>query len=222
MEETVPPLEAMEESAENQIPLDSIETSGPSVKMTDTNIVKTEERPIIPLHTGQVVNEAGLATIDRRPGRPTFHHQGPMGNNGMGGRPFARRRFRNQPAMRMRQGLGTPKDQLATESLNRNAVVDTAFKQDEILSNFDSFLKIAGSELGSLRNVAKDITESGKEVNLWEILAAVSETVRKSPDSSISQLMAKFENKKLSMKDRFPLFCFCRWESSYSIQLMSW
>ena len=195
MEEMLPQLEAMEESAGKryQIPLDSIETSGPSVKMTDTSIVKSEERPIIPLHTGQVVNEAGLATIDRRPGRPTFHHQGPMGNNGMGGRPFGRRRFRNQPAMQMRQGLGTPKDQLATESLHRNTVVDTAFKQDEILSNFDSFLKIAGSELGSLRNVAKEITQSGKEVNLWEILAAVNETVRKSPDSSISQLMSKFE-----------------------------
>ena len=66
-------------------------------------------------------------------------------------------------------------------------------KQDEILSNFDSFLKIAGSELGFLRNVAKNITQSGKEVNLWEVLTAVNETVRKNPDSSIAQLMTKFE-----------------------------
>ena len=111
----------------------------------------------------------------------------------MGMRPFGRRRFRNPSAMRLRQGLGVPKDQVATETLIRNKFIETAVKQDEILSNFDAFLKIAGSELGSLRNVAKNITESGKEVNLWEILAAVNETVRKSPDSSISQLMTKFE-----------------------------
>jgi len=71
-------------------------------------------------------------------------------------------------------------------------------KQDEILSNFDSFLKIAGSELGFLRNVAKNITQSGKEVNLWEVLSAVNETVRKNPDSSIAQLMTKFEHKYLA------------------------
>merc|ERR1719266_732279 len=71
-------------------------------------------------------------------------------------------------------------------------------KQDEILSNFDSFLKIAGSELGFLRNVAKNITQTGKEVNLWEVLSAVNETVRKNPDSSIAGLMTKFENKYLT------------------------
>jgi len=200
--EMAAPLETLEESVMSRdrynIPLDNIEISGPPVKMTDTNILLREERPIIPLNKGQMVSEPGLATIDRRPGRPTFHHQGPMGNNGMGMRPFGRRRFRNPSAMRLRQGLEAPKDQIATETLIRNKIVDTAVKQDEILSNFDAFLKIAGSELGSLRNVAKNITQSGKEVNLWEILAAVNETVRKSPDSSISQLMAKFENKYLS------------------------
>lgn len=71
-------------------------------------------------------------------------------------------------------------------------------QQDQILSNFDTFLKIAGSELGALRSVAKNITESGADVNLWEILGAVNETVRKNPDSSIAQLMTKFEQKYLS------------------------
>eukprot|EP00090_Calanus_glacialis_P010330 TRINITY_DN18716_c0_g1_i4.p1 TRINITY_DN18716_c0_g1~~TRINITY_DN18716_c0_g1_i4.p1 ORF type:complete len:751 (-),score=179.00 TRINITY_DN18716_c0_g1_i4:721-2973(-) len=202
MEEMANPMESMEASVmprdRYDLPVDNIEMAGTQDKMTDTNVLLREERPIIPLNKGQVGNEPGLATIDRRPGRPTFHHQGPMGNNGMGMRPFGRRRFINPGAMRLRQGLETPKDQLATESLIRNKVIDTAATQDEILSNFDTFLKLAGSELGSLRNVAKNITQSGKEVNLWEILAAVNETVRKSPDSSISQLMAKFENKYLS------------------------
>ena len=71
-------------------------------------------------------------------------------------------------------------------------------QQEQILSNFDTFLKIAGSELGALRSVAKNITESGADVNLWEILGAVNETVRKNPDSSIAQLMTKFEQKYLS------------------------
>jgi len=71
-------------------------------------------------------------------------------------------------------------------------------QQHQILSNFDTFLKIAGSELGALRSVARNITESGSDVNLWEILAAVNSTVRKNPDSSIAQLMGKFEEKYLA------------------------
>ena len=87
-------------------------------------------------------------------------------------------------------------DQMATETMSfqRKMLMEMSNKkQDEMLSNFDSFLKIAGSELGFLRNVAKNITQSGKEVNLWEVLNAVNETVRKNPGSSIAQLMGKFE-----------------------------
>ena len=121
-----------------------------------------------------------------------------------------------------------------------SAGIDMEAQQHEILSNFDTFLKIAGSELGSLRSVARynlltnpdtffverfhaplslshakdhqvclmlppiseaitrNITESGSDVNLWEILAAVNSTVRKNPDSSIAQLMTKFEEKYLA------------------------
>merc|ERR1719397_852276 len=71
-------------------------------------------------------------------------------------------------------------------------------QQHQIISNFDTFLKIAGSELGALRSVARNITESGSDVNLWEILAAVNSTVRQNPDSSIAQLMGKFEEKYLA------------------------
>ena len=164
-------------------PLDNVEM--PSVD--------DDERPVVTRRPQMVgVGEQGpsLATIDRRPGRPTFHHQGPLGGGGPGMRPFARRRFRQQPS-----GLhNVNQDQIATESFQRKMLMEmTNKKQDEILSNFDSFLKIAGSELGFLRNVAKNITQSGKEVNLWEVLTAVNETVRKNPDSSIAQLMTKFE-----------------------------
>ena len=36
-----------------------------------------------------------------------------------------------------------------------SARIDMEAQQHEILSNFDTFLKIAGSELGSLRSVAR-------------------------------------------------------------------
>ena len=36
-----------------------------------------------------------------------------------------------------------------------SAGIDMEAQQHEILSNFDTFLKIAGSELGSLRSVAR-------------------------------------------------------------------
>merc|ERR1712227_701051 len=105
----------------------------------------------------------------------------------------------------MSQGHRHNKDQVATETQQmmmiqkRKMMAEmSSKKQEEILSNFDSFLKIAGSEMGLLRNVAKNITSSGKEVNLWEVLSAVNETVRKNPDSSIAQLMTKFEDKYLA------------------------
>ena len=155
----------------------------------------------------------GLATIDRRPGRPVFHHQGPVGL-----RPFGRRRFRHGPGQAqarlgdpsggaMSQGHRHNKDQVATETQQmmmiqkRKMMAEmSSKKQEEILSNFDSFLKIAGSEMGLLRNVAKNITSSGKEVNLWEVLSAVNETVRKNPDSNIAQLMTKFEVRSNDVK----------------------
>jgi len=187
-----------------------------------------EERPMIPL----MRNDPGLATIDRRPGRPMFHHQGPMGPvegpmdsqvlgsqtlagnlQGLGGsgpmlaggskagprQPGFRRRLRNPQAMRLRQIEARNKQAADAVLQNRlSAGMDMEAQQHEILSNFDTFLKIAGSELGSLRSVARNITESGSDVNLWEILAAVNSTVRKNPDSSIAQLMTKFEEKYLA------------------------
>lgn len=100
--------------------------------------------------------------------------------------------------MRLRQMEARNKQQLGAMAQNRLPLgIDMEQQQEQILSNFDTFLKIAGSELGALRSVARNITESGSDVNLWEILGAVNETVRKNPDSSIAQLMGKFEQKYL-------------------------
>ena len=172
----------------------------------------------------------GLATIDRRPGRPVFHHQGPIGL-----RPFGRRRFRHGPGQAqarqdpsgadLGQGYHT-KDQLATEAQQqmmlqkRKMMMEMSNqKQDEILNNFDSFLKIAGSELGLLRNVAKNITSSGKEVNLWQVLSAVNETVRKNPDSNIAQLMTKFEVTCRKLLTNGSFFSICQSTPEWLIRL---
>ena len=165
-----------------------------SVESEPSVAAEESEEPVLGLkRPGQHMAEQGpspqsLATIDRRPGRPGFHWNGPARM-----RPFPRRRH---PAAGLNKpgNLDPRVDQLATESFQRKMLIEMSErKQDEILSNFDSFLKIAGSELGFLRSVAKNITQSGREVNLWEVLTAVNETVRKNPDSSIAQLMTKFE-----------------------------
>ena len=64
--------------------------------------------------------------------------------------------------------------------------------QEEMLNTFDMFIKLAGSEMGALKDVAKNITSSG-EFNLWQILEAVNGTVRQNPESNIAQLMEKFQ-----------------------------
>lgn len=134
---------------------------------------------------------------------PELGAQGGFGGGGPRGQaprqPGFRRRLRNPQALRLRQMEA--RNRAASESLLQNRLplgFNVEEQQEQILSNFDTFLKIAGSELGALRSVAKNITESGADVNLWEILGAVNETVRKNPDSSIAQLMTKFEQKYLS------------------------
>ena len=52
-------------------------------------------------------------------------------------------------------------------------------------------ISLAKSEVGVLRDLAKNITESGKELNLWEILDAVNATVADNPNSGIGRLMRR-------------------------------
>ena len=52
-------------------------------------------------------------------------------------------------------------------------------------------ISLAKSEVGVLRELARNVTDSGKELNLWEILDAVNATVSDNPNSGIAKLMKR-------------------------------
>ena len=64
-------------------------------------------------------------------------------------------------------------------------------KRVGVLENMQQMITLAKNEIAVLRNLAKNITDNGKEVNLWEILDAVNATVVDNPDSGIARLMRR-------------------------------
>jgi hypothetical protein len=110
---------------------------------------------------------ATLATLDRRPNRPAFHHLGPG--------PHRRPLFRGPPP---------------PAQFNR--------RMGGLMENVQDMLTLAKSEVGALRELARNITDSGKELNLWEVLDAVNGTVRDNPESGIAKLMTRFYSNYLA------------------------
>ena len=53
-------------------------------------------------------------------------------------------------------------------------------------------ITLAKNEIAVLRDLAKNITDSGKELNLWEILDAVNSTVADNPNSGMAKLMRRY------------------------------
>merc|ERR1719273_1675617 len=66
-----------------------------------------------------------------------------------------------------------------------------------VLENMQEMISLAKSEVGVLRELARNVTDSGKELNLWEILDAVNATVSDNPNSGIAKLMRRFYNNYL-------------------------
>ena len=62
------------------------------------------------------------------------------------------------------------------------------------MENIQDMISLAKSEVGVLRELARNVTDSGKELNLWEILDAVNATVLDNPNSGI----AKLNNEKIN------------------------
>ena len=60
-----------------------------------------------------------------------------------------------------------------------------------VLENMQEMISLAKSEVGVLRELARNVTDSGKELNLWEILDAVNATVSDNPNSGIAKLMKR-------------------------------
>ena len=65
-------------------------------------------------------------------------------------------------------------------------------KRVGVLENMQEMITLAKNEIAVLRNLAKNITDDGKELNLWEILNAVNSTVVENPDSGIARLMRRY------------------------------
>jgi len=105
------------------------------------------------------------------------------------GRRPLRRRYRGPPQAAKFQQAVIPE-------------VSSADTQDAILDNFDQFIKLAGTELLDLKDVAHNITASGGEMNLWDIISAVNSTVREKPGSNIAKLISKFEDRYLGKDDK--------------------
>ena len=51
---------------------------------------------------------------------------------------------------------------------------------------------LSQTDVAIIKELAMNITSSGKELNLWEILSSVNSTVRGNPDSKLAVLMARF------------------------------
>ena len=133
-----------------------------SSRPAQENIFVTDnENPDLPDVTGKV---ATLATLDRRPNRPSFHHLGPPPGSHMRGPPYLRPN-QAQPQISRRMG--------------------------GLVENFQEMITLAKSEVGILRELARNITDSGKELNLWEVLDAVNATVSDNPNSGIGRLMQR-------------------------------
>ena len=74
---------------------------------------------------------------------------------------------------------------------NNNPSVAQIGKRFGVLENMQEMISLAKNEIAVLRDLAKNITDDGKELNLWEILDAVNSTVVDNPDSGIARLMRR-------------------------------
>lgn len=127
-------------------------------------MLRPRMRPRGQLYVTDGQKGATLATLDRRPNRPPFHHMGP--NPHMRGPPYLNQQQQNpEPQIQRRMG--------------------------GVLENMQEMITLAKSEVGVLRELARNITDSGKELNLWEVLDAVNATVSDNPNSGIAKLMRR-------------------------------
>lgn len=130
-------------------------------------------------------DSAGITTLDRRPGRPIFHHMGPGQTRPINRNMLMRRR--QQAMLQRRMGMfppgGEPQDPIQ--------------QAERLLSKFDRIVTLAESEMKILKQIGENITSEGKDINLWEVMSAVNNTIKDNPDSALSKLMDRFYNKYL-------------------------
>ena len=59
-------------------------------------------------------------------------------------------------------------------------------------SRLTRLIDLSHSDIEVITDLASNITTSGKEINLWEILSSVNSTVKGRPNSKLAKLMARF------------------------------
>jgi hypothetical protein len=62
----------------------------------------------------------------------------------------------------------------------------------ELLGKVNTFVALAASETRVIRDIAKNLTAEGRQINLWEIMSEVNNTIRENPESGLARLMNRF------------------------------
>ena len=141
--------------------------------------------------------QGSLAAIDRRPGRPSFHHMGPTS---------VPSRFRQQQQQQHRRRMML-QNRYPNYNFQRRmgqpaaTTLNPVKEAKRMLRKFGDFIALAESEAVMLRDIVRNITESGRELNLREMLRAVNATVHDNPDSAMATLMRRFYSKYLITRD---------------------
>ena len=123
-------------------------------------------------------SKPGLTTIDRRPNRPTFHHMGPM---------------QVKSSLQRRIGgvtYGQKKNQypLSFENILRSDYVR-------------NLIGLNKEDVEVVKDLASNITTSGRELNLWAILDSVNSTVAHNPKSNLAKLFDRFYESYISRNE---------------------
>ncbi len=92
------------------------------------------------------------------------------------------------------QGQGGPFTMMRGEGSQQiqQIITNPVAEAKRMLRRLDGVVEVAKSEVAMIRDVARNITESGKELNLWEMMSAVNATLRDRPDSPLGRLMGRF------------------------------
>ncbi len=98
----------------------------------------------------------GLTTLDRRPGRPVFHHLGPPGP-GLPRNQAAFRRRQKLMELRRRQNVLQRRLGMLTQQQQQReqVVVNPVVKAKMMLRKFGDFVDLAKSEVAMIRNIAR-------------------------------------------------------------------
>ena len=118
-------------------------------------------------------------------------------------------KFHGSPApfqfqRRVGNSSGAAGNQLPPLNREKTAPRKTPIQQaKELLGKVNTFVALAKTETKVIREIARNLTLEGREINLWEIMTEVNNTIRENPRSEMARLMKRFYREYLvsSSKD---------------------